>query len=124
MAFLGAFNFCAFWDTGNLREKPFAESIIPVTSDKLLLDIIREEVSREVPDKCESIDFGQVIKSVTSAGNKNVYCCLKYPVSLTLNQLKNEDPIELTVVIDRPTSPASQSSATKDTMFSRLMAAD
>lgn len=112
-------NLRAFWDAQRGKE-PFMNETIPIINiDNLTLaNFIRREIVIHHP----SIKYNDSdIKSIKSGSGSNKTRILQYPASSCIESIKNESPLELNIVIARP-SPQPAAAAAAPNPFERMMA--
>lgn len=100
MPFFEVLNLKVYWNE-EAKTEPFINTAIPIHDDSTkVIDIILDEVLRvDSSIKRDDIDCDRDIISAKSASNKDVSRLLDYPISVMLQQIKNETPIEISVVI-------------------------
>ena len=87
--------------------KPFVYTGLPIITDPLLKDVIRDQVVRRDRSKAKEIDFVRDIKSAQSLEGMDATNVLECPISMYFTMIKDENPKELHVVIDKPIPTSS-----------------
>ena len=83
MSTIGIINLQIFWNRATAN--PFVNTVLPITEDQILLEIIQEKVCQTHPELHSLIDYTTDTKSATSAANKDIKPILRLKISILLH---------------------------------------